>query len=767
MNGKRIGFRSLSLIFFLLLLGISAWWSFFTVRQVTAMKRDRLITEEGLPVAELATTELVLNTETDTAFPARGVSFLSLSFSVSNSGSEDCEAEVYVSTAGKLRDGCRYRLAPGETRYVRERFEIGTDRGTEEGNLRIVLHGCGMRMSDILIRPGCRISGPTGISYVLSSVLAALGTVCFLLAAFCIFASCKSKRETGKLPEFRKDLLMYGALFLLTAIGLLILYRRADLTRPLFFADYARDEMNVYYMIHMIAEGHMDLTDPFMGGIFGAEMFDHPSSDRFSFLIVRGLSLLTSDPYRIAYLFYFFCFFFNAGAACYACRRLKMQRLPSVFVAVLFAFSVFAQSRFEHMWLMPYGFLAVAVSLAAEMYSGYSGEYEDEKRKLIPYTLATGFLCAQTGAYYAFFACVLFAASAVFHLITRKGRIKQVILYFLPVCSCALGLGLNILPNLVYTLLNGNNPESEVGIRAAYGSEVYGLRLFRLFLPREDHRIPAFRFLTDYTTGIPAKARELFVNENTDASLGCIAVLGMIIAIAWAVRAKEGSREKLLSFLGIVTLFTAVSGGFGTLFSVAVSAQLRSFCRMSLILLFIGLVSFGIWAEKAIGEKKNVLQAGILLPVLILGVADQTTDYRPDTGDLSAYAEYHAFLDEVEEDLPEESCVFVLPYHRFPSDGSMNDLTASTETYGIRFSAAAIQGRAGDLFNRHMASLEGEELKECLKNAGYNAIYCDVGLADVMDGPEAASELAERLKTAFGSPNLLSSQGRYFFWRIE
>jgi phosphoglycerol transferase len=121
-----------------------------------------------------------------------------------------------------------------------------------------------------------------------------------------------------------------------------------------------------------------------------------------------------------------------------------------------------------------------------------------------------------TGFYYAFFACFFLLVAGVLAVVQRRDwRGCWLALGLIAIISA--GVVVNLLPSILYFSEHGN---VQIVRRQAGEADYYGLRIAQLLLPVRWHRLQALEDLkTEYN-------QRLFINENDDASLGFVGVLG-------------------------------------------------------------------------------------------------------------------------------------------------------------------------------------------------------------------------------------------------
>ena len=134
--------------------------------------------------------------------------------------------------------------------------------------------------------------------------------------------------------------------------------------------------------------------------------------------------------------------------------------------------------------------------------------------------------------------------------------------------------------------MNGPNPASELAARNPSDTEVYGLKMAQMLLPRQNHRIPSFAdAIASYSATFP------LVTENMTSSLGMIGSLGFLLSIVFLLSGREDFRS--VAALNISAFLIGTIGGLGTLLSLIISNPMRCYNRISVMILFFSLVTIG------------------------------------------------------------------------------------------------------------------------------------------------------------------------------
>jgi phosphoglycerol transferase len=374
-------------------------------------------------------------------------------------------------------------------------------------------------------------------------------------------------------------------------------------------------------------------------------------------------------------------------------------------------------------------------------------------------SMLISFVCAFTGFYYAFFTCIIYAVAIVIRLVNiHKDKIKRELSSLFLIICVALGCVVNIIPNIVYWLNNGINGSSETATRNIGDAEWYGLKFIQMILPRTGHRISLLSDLTQkYVNNYP------MVNENQTATLGVVATIGFIISVIWLLNINK--KDKTLSYFNICLFAIATVGGVGSVFSLLVYTPMRAYNRMSLVIMFISLLCI---AEvlSVIKQKCNKwVFSGILVVVLVVGVFDQTVDYSP--WDYTLLDSDRQFVSEIEEELPEGSMVFELPYVNWPSGGNYRMFIGYLESDTLHWSYGAMQGREEAQWQQTAAESDTATMLDMLEEQGYSGIYLDKEVYISIYGEEQFVALCDELTSQLGYDPIVSEQQNLYFWNME
>lgn len=552
------------------------------------------------------------------------------------------------------------------------------------------------------------------------------------------------------------ECISYAILITLVILGLFIIYHHADLNYPLAYSG--GDEMGVFYLAKTIQNYGVSLENPDVGGTIGADLYDYVYCDKLSFLMVKVISFFVTNPYMIVNIFYMLCYILVAISAYYVCRMLMYNYGISALVAVLYAFSPFIQQRYAHLWLVPY-FMLPLVCLTAiwivkgEMFDEKSGKIN--KRRFIQ-SLFISFFSAFTGFYYAFFACVIFAMALIIRIINsgKKINIKE----FYPVANIftiLIGVIVNVLPNIIYIIHHGPNAAGELAIRNPGDAEFYALKLIQMVLPRANHRIGLFaRLVEKYNSSYP------LVNENYTAALGIIATVGLVIALIKLLKDQE--KDKTYSYFVIGLFLVGTIGGLGSCFSLVVYTPMRSYNRISLLIMFFCLLTVASILKKYSKKVNMGAQCIIIACLMLIGFLDQTITYSgQQTASIDSTRE---FVSKIEQRVNRDAYIFEMPYVDWPSGGSYRMFAGYLESDSLRWSYGCMQGREEAKWQQEVLQLETEDMVSEIKQAGYEGIYLDTVVYASQTDEDGLWRRISELNDVMQQAPLVSENGELYFW---
>jgi phosphoglycerol transferase len=518
-----------------------------------------------------------------------------------------------------------------------------------------------------------------------------------------------------------------------------------DISKPY---TYAGDGIAYMWNIKRVLEGAWFFTNAHTGYPFGSNHLDYPTSDTGNYLILKLLGTVFQSPVAALNLYFLLGFSSVFIASYIVLRALGVSRTFSVTGSILYTFTSFHFGRIGHLFFTWYFVAPLFFYFGFKLFSK-DLNFFNRKQKLkskISNTVAL-IVLASFGIYYALFGMMVLFVSTILAALLYKSWMHLRVGFM--VCGTVfLGVLLNVAPSLMHLSVQGPNLE---GVhRAPAESELYGLKLTQMFLPRGDHRLDSFYDVaSQYNNNFP------MVTENISSSLGAANSLGLLLLIlsifvapmvlnssVKTSQSKQFSNQMLIMGLLVCSLFfVATVGGFSSLFAMLVSASIRSWNRISIFIAFISTAALMLcldWLFKRRTNKLNNkytigLQSVLAGFLVFYGVADQTV--KPCASCLNSnytlFEHDKTFIKSIEKSLPVASAIYQLPYMGYPEYSPVNNLNSYDQVRGhlhsntLKWSFGGIRGREGDWFYRKLAHLPIEQQLVVAQALGFTGVYID------------------------------------------
>jgi phosphoglycerol transferase len=550
------------------------------------------------------------------------------------------------------------------------------------------------------------------------------------------------------------------------------------------------------FVVKALGEGQL-LENRSLGAPFGLPYYDFHQPDFVHEGLTKLLVAVTGDPMLALNLFYILGFVLIAFAAYFVLRHLSISRLVAGGCAILYAFLPYHMLRsFDHLFLSAYWIAPLTSLLALKIMAGpqvdrisaLSAKTDldpvkcrdgNEWRRILWWALPLSVVIGGSGVYYSFFSVLFLAVSGVYSFFIHRTR-RYALVAALCIATVVASTTAGMVPTWIYNAATG--PNLSVAARDAYETDIYSLKIAHLLLPSAAHRIGLLRSLTArYESPAPA----LNGNESRFAALGFVGSAGFLVLL---LNVFSRFRRPLLYQLGLLNLaglLFATTAGFGALFSLLISPQLRAQNRIAVFLSFFAITAVAVCLEKL---RRVVIIVEFSLPhsswrrslpdlvvsaamfaIVILGLYDQVPGQLSWSRPAStiSYNAQRAFIAGIEQRLPKGAAILQLPNEFFPEGPPVNNMEAYDHLRGYVFSShlkwsfPAMRGREGDDLIRDISSEPGVELVKDARALGFRGIYVDRwGYSDQGAGIEG------QLQPLLGMPSLVSSDRRIAFYSM-
>jgi phosphoglycerol transferase len=562
---------------------------------------------------------------------------------------------------------------------------------------------------------------------------------------------------------------------------------KADLSVPL---TYRGDALPTGAHFKTVRETGWYEYQPLLGAPAGQTYHDFPTADNLHMIAARILGFVTPDWATAMNVYFLLGFPLAALTALWFLRRCGISPWLASALASLYAIAPYHFLRGEsHLFLASYYVVPLAAVLLVDVVRGerlwgWSSTRSGVARFVFSPSVRTALilaLLATASSYYSVFFLALLAPAAIFVLV-RDGVWRRFWGATVAGVVTVAVMVLNMLPDLVFSWVNGPNP---AGLDRSGGeAEFYALKFAQLVLPWPGHRI-----------GVLAQTRQLYdeayVSLGEQPALGLIGAVGFVAAFIIVLgvaftrvrdraAATSDPRTQLLAGLSALILgafMYATLGGISTLISVLTSS-LRGWNRMSILIAILSLAIVGILLDLALSRVRRLsaprarsVAAGVVALVLVgLGFLDQTPgdSDREYASNVVAFARDEAYFGDLEDRLPDQAMVLVLPSVPFPESNADSGLLASDQlvpylhSETIRWSTGGIKGRPVGDWPSTLESYGVEHVATLAATAEFSGILVDRPAAT--DGGAA---LETALAAVVGVAPIVSENGRYAFYDLR
>ena len=546
---------------------------------------------------------------------------------------------------------------------------------------------------------------------------------------------------------------------------------RMDLDVPLF--DVSGDSSYYLASIKGVLENGWFLHNPDLGAPFGQSNHDFAIGDVAHYVLVWLLGLVLGDPVVVFNAFFLLCFPLIAVVAYAVLRDLGALRAPALVAGILFAFLPYHMIRGpQHLFLTSYWEIPLAVWLVVIIAEGRSLIRHAAPRGRTLLILGACLLVGAGSSYYAIFALLVLLTVVPTVAIARRSRVialQGAAVTALVAASFALANA----PALVYPMVHGAN--DSVAIRQPGESELFGLKLADMVIPRNSHRVDALA-----RRGQAYYERTALRSEGFNPALGSIATLGLVAALlvllatglASATASLRRSRIAVAGTVALMSFLIGTVGGVSTLIAFGLTPQLRAWNRLSLFIAFAALLAVALLLT-ALGERLRArgrpawLLGVIAAFVAAVGLYDQTSviDAPDHSAVAAAWKADDEFAARMQDRFAAGTKILQLPYMSYPEHGSVQGLgdydlfTGYLHTKDLRWSYGAVRGRLSDWHGAHQG-LAADQLATAAAAAGFGAVYLDgIGYAD---GGAATAAALDRLAGPGASGQSADGRLRFF-----
>jgi hypothetical protein len=563
------------------------------------------------------------------------------------------------------------------------------------------------------------------------------------------------------------DLVGQGLLTLVCTALMLRLWK-TDLRVPF---NYQADTLFELALTKSIADGGWIWFIGRLGAPFGLDIVAFPQNLTASSLIMKVIAIFTSEPGLILNAFWIIAIVLTSMVSHTALRSLGVSRYTSIVCSVLYALMPHSIYRNVAHISLTYIFIPVIAAFAIEHLAHTNRDHHSASNHAKISTPLLIFSCIAIGLdyiYNAFFSCFFLVCAGAIAAIHAKewGGLKRIALPMALITGFA---AINLVPTLLSWQTLGLPPD--IGYKNPAEAEIYGLKIRHVVSP--------------VFTNVLNNAHFPLENENQYSKLGLIGAIGFLSALVYGILgpARSGSLRWASGVLIIAGTLLATVGGFGAIFNVLISPDIRAYNR---IIVFLGFFAFFVMATQLDSMKlflkhklshrfgANFLPVAITLPlmgVLLLGLADQDGAARHLTDQYSTHekrAQYdRTFVTKIEQAFPLVEKVYQLPETPFPPDPGRERMKSYDHVRPYLWSQRMHWSwpnfsRDRSAWSKMIGTPGSQKFVNNLSISGFSGLWLD----RFAYTSKELNALEIKLNALLGSPLAISDSGRYALYSL-
>ncbi len=466
--------------------------------------------------------------------------------------------------------------------------------------------------------------------------------------------------------------------------------------------------------------------NPRLGAPHGLDAITYPSNSTVDQVLVWLVSRVVPDVFAAINVTWVLLVVLSGLSATWCIRAFGASKASAFAAGTLFALTPYALYRhIDHFALVIY---LVPFACAAALWLAAGEPHQSWARSKRLVIFGGCVLLGLNYVYYAFFAsfCVIVGA-LIGYLSGRDARVLAS-----GVLCLALITGstvVNLSPTFYSWYQNGQPLIERDKVPAE--AETYGLKIRHLVSPVYPHRFPPFNRWVERE----GAARFPNDNENWTARLGIVGTAGflglLVLLFIPDARSRRGPRLQGASRLTLAALLLGTVGGFGVVFNLFVSSDIRGYNRISPFIAFFSLLAVAMAIDRLKSPRARTVAVTV---VLLVGLADQGQAARLINERHAAIAAEVAGLrtmvDTLERALPAGAMVFQLPVRAYMSESDFGRMKQFDQfkpylvSKALRFSYPAFSNEQVR-WQRAMTGLDMPTLASRLAAQNFSAVLVD------------------------------------------
>lgn len=552
-----------------------------------------------------------------------------------------------------------------------------------------------------------------------------------------------------------------------------------DITYPIAYSG--GDDLSMLVDAKMFSEQGWIMTTDRLGAPNGTQMYDFSANylHNAGMVIMKIFVFLAGGNAVVGFNLTYLSIFIFAGVVSYiVMRQIGINCWISALTSAVYGMSPFMLARgVGHMvlaeaYFVPLSFLLCFYILEREEVFKFDRQFF--KRPINYVVIVIALLIANNGiGYYPYFTCFILAVTGVCKWL--KNKKPEGFVRALSICAViAVFFILCMVPAKIYNLQHGANQDA-VSRAGFIETEMYGLKLIMLFMPRNAHGIGIIQKAIDMYD-----SNTTYLNENVTEYLGIVAIIGFFILMFTLFMNRDSALKKrlgALSEINIMLVLLGTTSGLGTMIAFLITDKIRGYNRISIFIEYVCILAVAMLMGAIVDKLKADKRTASIIVTAVTGLVCVFSIWE-GCGGRTPTETYEAIQDEyasddklvsyIESSVDDGSMIYQLPYHGYPEGGSQNDMwdyhlfVGYLHSDTLKWSYGSVKGREGDSWNEEIGSLKADDMVKALKEAGFAGIYIDrrAYLAEQIE------QLESDLTEATGTKPVISDNGCLSFYKF-
>lgn len=474
----------------------------------------------------------------------------------------------------------------------------------------------------------------------------------------------------------RSRLLDVALLVVVAAIALFVAVRVFQVkTSDLALPWGGGDLLSLYAIPKAMIQNGWFTPNPYLGYPFEQDYSRWPSPEYLQLGFLKAISLITKNPFSTVNIYYLAGFPVFAGLFFAALRWLRVNRWAAVVLAIGLAtvpwhFSRLGHALYANAYAIPIGIFLIGLVASRKLDNPAAGR----RWPLFLTGLVAATVIGTSGVYNAVFIALLAAAALVAQLVTGRRLLAAwraiVVLAVIP-----LAVGATLAAIQLSALTAEADPVAE---RLPQDSVTYGGSILSLFIVEGGGWFSEKNPINQELLSLQQTIN--FEGAAANSTFGVLAVIVTLLLVALALLASRPRPRWLKQFaastsywpgLAVVGILLFVTTGLGSVLAVVVSPQLRSWGRMSILILALCFVTLGLAVTpvlKKLAKNRRWLPPLLAAPFLALVLVDSLTMNFQAGKAVGAEADKNmtAYVAKGEAILGKDCAILELPTESFP-----------------------------------------------------------------------------------------------------